>query len=195
MPGDLLAADAADASFAAQRRTHYTGGNRIELLRGGAELFPAMHAAIAAAEREVWLASYIFNDDAAAQAVLDALCAAARRGVRLHVVVDGFGSFDTLGPLGARLAEVGARLAVFRPLEGWWSWIQPGQLRRLHLKLCLVDGSVGFVGGINLIDDRFDQHHGWSETPRLDYAVRLHGPVLGGVADALRTAWTRAAVG
>ncbi|HSN33016.1 MAG TPA: phospholipase D-like domain-containing protein, partial [Ideonella sp.] len=93
-----LAADAVE-SPAAPRHALYTGSNRVELLRGGGELFPAMHAAIGAAEREIWLATYIFNDDAAGQAVLDALCAAARRGVRLHVVVDGFGSFDTLGAL------------------------------------------------------------------------------------------------
>ena len=178
-----------------ERRALFSGGNRVELLCGGAELFPAMRAAIDGAEREVWLASYIFNDDAAALAVLDALCAAAARGVRLHVVVDGFGSFETLGPLHARLAAAGTELAVFRPLRGWWSWVQPGQLRRLHLKLCLVDGSVGFVGGVNLIDDRFDQRHGWSQAPRLDFAVRLQGPVLGGIADALRAVWTRASMG
>ena len=177
------------------RRARFSGGNRVELLRGGAELFPAMQAAIAAAQREVWIACYIFHDDAAALAVLDALCAAAARGVRLYVVVDGFGSFDTLPALRARLAAAGAELAVFRPLRGWWSWVQPGQLRRLHLKLALVDGACGFVGGINLIDDRYDAQHGWTEAPRLDYAVRLQGPVLGGVADALRAVWMRTSVG
>ena len=188
-------AGAAESEHAPERRALFSGGNRIELLRGGAELFPAMRAAIEDAGHDVWLASYIFNDDASAQAVLDALCAAAARGVQLHVVVDGFGSLETLGPLQARLAAVGAELAVFRPLHGWWSWIQPGQLRRSHLKLCLVDGAVGFVGGVNLIDDRFDQRHGWSQAPRLDFAVRLQGPVLGGVADALRAVWTRASMG
>ena len=47
-------------------------------------------------------------------------------------------------------------LAVFRPIDRWWRWLQPGQLRRLHQKLCVVDGEQGFVGGINLIDDRAD---------------------------------------
>jgi cardiolipin synthase A/B len=189
------AAGVAEGERAPERRALFSGGNQVELLRAGAELFPAMRAAIEAAEREVWLASYIFNDDASALAVLDALCAAAARGVRLHVVVDGFGSLETLGALQARFAAAGAELAVFRPLRGWWSWVQPSQLRRLHLKLCLVDGTVGFVGGVNLIDDRFDQRHGWSQAPRLDFAVRLHGPVLGGVADALRAVWTRASMG
>ena len=69
------------------------------------------------------------------------------------------------------------QLEVFRPLDRWWAWLQPGQLRRLHQKLCSIDEQVAFVGGINVIDDRFDQHHGWSDAPRLDFAVRLQGPV------------------
>ena len=75
------------------------------------------------AAREVWLASYIFNDDPAALAVADALCAAAARGVRVRVVVDGFGSLEALGALQARCAAAGVELAVFRPLRGWWSWV------------------------------------------------------------------------
>ena len=89
------------------RHAIFSGGNKVELLRGGAELFPAMCAAIDRAEREIALASYIFNDDPAAGKVLDALCAAARRGVRLRIGVDGFGSIDTLGTLRSRFAGVG----------------------------------------------------------------------------------------
>jgi cardiolipin synthase A/B len=84
---------------------------------------------------------------------------------------------------------------VFRPLVGWRSWLQPSQLRRLHQKLCVVDGRVAFVGGINLIDDRFDARHGWAEVPRLDYAVRLRGPVVEPVAQTARAMWTRASFG
>jgi endonuclease/exonuclease/phosphatase family metal-dependent hydrolase len=79
----------------------------------------------------------------------------------------------------ARLAGRQRRpLEVFRPLDRWWSWLQPGQLRRLHQKLCVVDGEVAFVGGINVIDDRNDLHHGASEQPRLDFAVELRGPLV-----------------
>ena len=170
----------------------FSGGNRVELLRGGDALFPAMHEAIGEARREIWLATYIFADDAAALGMAAALCAAARRGVRVGVVVDGFGSQRALPALRELLAPAGVALAVFRPVHGWWTWLMPGQLRRLHQKLCVVDGRVAFVGGINIIDDRHDAQHGWSEVPRLDYAVRLTGPVVAQVAQTARAMWTRA---
>lgn len=176
-------------------RALFTGGNEVALLRGGDALFPPMCKAIAAATREVWVATYIFNGDPAGRAVAAALADAARRGVRVRVAVDGFGSLGALPLLRSLLEPAGVELAVFRPLHGWWSWLQPGQLRRLHQKLCVVDGELAFVGGINLIDDRHDLRHGWTERPRLDYAVRLRGPVVKPVEQSARAVWTRAAFG
>jgi len=169
----------------------YLGGNRLDLLQGGDELFPRMQAAIAAARREIWLATYIFHDDSAATALADALKHAAGRGVAVHVVVDGFGSMNTLPRVRALFAGSGVRLEVFRPLDRWYSWLQPGQLRRLHQKLCVCDEQVAFVGGINLIDDRHDMNHGWTDTPRLDYAVEIHGPLAGSVHATARAMWAR----
>jgi cardiolipin synthase len=183
------------AGWGSQGQPAYTGGNEVTLLRGGDALFPAMCAAIAAARREVWLASYIFHDDPAAQTVVAALVEAARRGLRVSVVVDGFGADDTWPVVQSRLLEGGVKLALFRPLHRWWNWLQPGQLRRLHHKLCVVDAEVAFVGGINLIDDRFDLNHGWSELPRLDFAVRVRGPLAPAVQRAARALWTRASLG
>jgi cardiolipin synthase len=170
----------------------FTGNNEVELLRGGEELFPAMCEAIAGALHEVWLASYIFDQDRAATTIAEVLAHAARRGVRVRVVVDGFGSLHALPKLRALLEPDGVGLAVFRPLAGWWSWLLPGQLRRLHQKLCVVDGAIAFVGGINMIDDYHDLRHGWTDTPRLDYAVRLRGPVVAPVEQTARAMWTRA---
>ena len=185
------------------------GGNRVDLLEGGTELFPRMKAAIAAARREVWLATYIFHNDASAGELLDALCAAAARGVDVHLLIDGFGSNATLPAIRKRVFGSGVRLEVFRPLERWWAWLQPGQLRRLHQKLCVCDagagapegesageggggGEVAFVGGINIIDDRLDLRHGWSEQPRLDFAVELRGPLATAVLATARAMWARA---
>ncbi len=186
----------------------FVGGNRVELLEGGIELFPRMRAAIAQARREVWLATYIFHDDETSTALLEALCAAAARGVAVHLVLDGFGSSATLPAIRRRLAGTEVRLEVFRPLERWWAWLQPGQLRRLHQKLCVCDaaevdpegrhgeqgtpGAVAFVGGINIIDDRLDLHHGWSDQPRLDFAVELRGPLATAVHATARAMWARA---
>ncbi len=176
-------------------RPAFAGGNAVRLLQGGDDLFPAMRAAIAAARREVWFATYIFNDDEAANAVAQALRDAAARGIAVYVVVDGFGSLSTLQVLRRWLADAGVRLEVFRPLDRWWAWLQPGALRRMHQKLCVVDREVAFVGGINVIDDRHDINHGWTERPRLDFAVELRGPVAQQVHATTRAMWARANLG
>ncbi len=176
-------------------RTLYSGGNQATLLRGGEVLFPAMVRAIEHARHEIWLATYIYDNTGSVSVVTQALADAARRGVRVNLVVDGFGSRSNLPELRARLSDAGVYLVVFRPLHRWWSWLQPGQLRRLHQKMCVVDAAVAFIGGINLLDDRYDQVHGWSDAPRLDYAVELSGPVVAPILQATRALWTRANIG
>jgi hypothetical protein len=79
-------------AWSAVPRPQFLGGNDVQLLEGGDALFPSMVRAIEAAQREVWLATYIFHDDPAARLIAAALKAAAARGVAVHVVVDGFGS-------------------------------------------------------------------------------------------------------
>jgi cardiolipin synthase len=74
----------------------FLGGNQVDLLEGGDALFPRMCLAIGQARREVWLATYIFHDDAASKAIAEALVEAAARGVAVHVVVDGFGTIATM---------------------------------------------------------------------------------------------------
>ena len=182
-------------SWHAVARPQFSGGNEVRLLQGGDELFPAQEAAIAHARHEVWLATYIFHHDEAGGALVTALKAAAARGVRVRVVVDGFGSKASLGWLKAQLADSGVALAIFRPMDRWWRWLQPGQLRRLHQKLCVVDGEQAFVGGINIIGDRVDLNHGRLDAPRLDFAFALRGPVVEPVHQAARAVWTRAWLG
>ncbi|WP_374590543.1 cardiolipin synthase ClsB [Aquabacterium sp.] len=183
------------AAWYVQPRPLFVGSNDIRLLRGGDALFPAMIDQIERAEREVWLATYIVHNDAAVQALTAALARAVRRGVQVHVVADGFGSLHTVSSTLAHWAAAGVAVAVYRPVRGWWNWLKPGHLRRLHMKLCVVDGQVGFVGGVNLIDDRIDLRHGRSEQPRLDYSVQVSGPVVAPIEQTTRAMWTRAQVG
>lgn len=171
---------------------HFAGGHQVRLLRGGEELFPAMIRSIQAAREQVWLATYIFNDDPAGRAVADALGAAAARGVQVGVLVDGFGCNGQVAALRRELSSRGVPFEVFRPLERWWAWLQPSQLRRLHQKLCVVDGAVAFVGGINIIDDRFDIQHGWTAHPRLDFAVCVEGTLASDVQHLVQALWMRA---
>jgi len=183
-----------DAAWARRGAPEFLGGHRVRLMQGGDELFPAMREAISQARHEVWLSTYIFHDDDAARAMATALAEAGRRGVRVCVVVDGFGSKATLTRLREWMPHPDVELMVFRPVDRWWSLLQPGQLRRLHHKLCAVDREVAFVGGINIIDDRIDLRHGSSDAPRLDFAVELRGPVAASVAQAARAVWSRAAL-
>ena len=184
-----------EGAWYALRDAQFSGGNEVTLLKGGDELFPLMRAAIDRARHEIWLATYIFHDDASARSIADALVAAAARGVRVRVVVDGFGSKATLATLRGWFDGHGVALAVFRPIDRWYAWLQPGQLRRLHQKVMATDGEQAFVGGINIIDDRVDLNHGQTAEPRLDFAVALRGPVVAPVVQTARAMWTRAAFG
>jgi len=154
-------------------------GNRLRLLQNGAEFFPALIAAIDAAQTEVHLETYIFNADPSAERVRDALMRAAGRGVRVRLLIDGVGS-ATLLPSDwlVALRTAGASVLFYRPLagRGWRS--NPRSLRRLHRKLVVVDARIAFVGGINLIDDHEPVH---LEAPRLDFSVEVQGPLLASI--------------
>ena len=95
----------------------YVGGNRLTLLRNGAQYFPALVQAIDAAREELFLESYIYADDETGSLVTDALARAAARGVRVHALIDGFGARDFPERFRRTLASAGAQLLVFRPLS------------------------------------------------------------------------------
>lgn len=164
-------------------------GNRIELLVNGDDYFPALLAAIDDARRSVHIETYILADDKIGQRVLAALAAAAERGVEVRLLVDGFGGGAHARQLRDELAGLNVALRIFRP-ERWWR-LERKLLRRLHRKLAVVDDRIAFIGGINIIDD-------WTEVPlpasgragpRFDFAVRCEGPIVAGVALAMRRLW------
>ena len=164
----------------------FTPGNTIELLRSGGEYFPALAAAVDAAEREVWLETYIFADDAAGATIAGALIRAAQRGVAVRVLVDGWGAKLYLTRrLERALRAGGVQLLKYRPEVAPWQF-RSHRLRRLHRKLCHVDRSVAFVGGINVIDDMNTPHQ---KPPRLDFAVRVRGPLLAPIVQTMQRLW------
>jgi cardiolipin synthase len=168
----------------------FTEGNRLTLLRNGAEYFPALEAAIRAARREVFLETYIFADDDSARRITDALIDAAGSGVAVHVLVDGFGSRDLMpSDLGYRLLAAGVKFLVFRP-EVQWFQFRRRRLRRMHRKIAVADNRVGFVGGINVIDD---MHTPGQMPPRFDFAVRVEGPLVAQMQEQAERLWSRVA--
>ena len=164
----------------------YLAGNAIDLLQNGSEFFPALIAAIDAAEREFHLETYIFEDDATGRAVAGALCRAAGRGVAVRVLVDGFGAADFVATLRPQLEAAGVQVLVYRPEIARFR-LRRHRLRRLHRKLAVADGRSAFVGGINIVDD-IDAAH--PAPPRFDYAVRVEGPLLVPVHATVRRLWT-----
>jgi cardiolipin synthase len=164
----------------------YTAGNAVTLLRSGAEYFPALTQAIAEAEREIWLETYIFADDPTGREIADALIAAARRGVSVRVLVDGWGARHYLTrALERRLLDGGVDLLKYRPEVHPWHF-RSHRMRRLHRKLCQVDGRVAFIGGINVIDDMNTPGH---TPPRVDFAVAVRGPMLVPVMQTMQRVW------
>ena len=164
----------------------YLAGNAIDLLQNGSEFFPALIAAIDAAEREFHLETYIFEDDATGRAVAGALCRAARRGVAVRVLADGFGAADFVATLRPQLEAAGVQVLVYRPEIARFR-LRRHRLRRLHRKLAVADGRSAFVGGINIVDD-IDAAH--PAPPRFDYAVRVEGPLLVPIHTTVRRLWT-----
>ena len=164
----------------------FTPSNRITLLRDGAEYFPALVRAVDAAEKEVWLESYIFADDRAGRLVAGSLMRAAQRGVRVRLLVDGWGAKLYLSAaLEREITDTGVELMKYRPEVAPWQF-RSHRLRRLHRKLCQVDGRIAFVGGINVIDDMNTPHH---KPPRADFAVSVEGQLLPAIEQTMQRVW------
>lgn len=164
----------------------FIGGNRITLLRSGSEYFPALLEAIEGARQEIWLETYLYADDRIGRQVAAALTLAVARGVVVRVMVDGWGARHFLTPALERdLVGGGVALLKYRPEVAPWQF-RFHRLRRLHRKLCQVDGEVAFIGGINVIDDMNTPGH---KPPRVDFAVRVEGPLLPAIVHTMQRVW------
>lgn len=164
-------------------------GNSLILLKSGAEYFPALEAALGRARREIFLESYIFKYDETGQRIAEALKAAARRGVTTHLLLDGFGSKSLPQNVVDDLRASGVQLLFFRP-DAYLFRFKRHRLRRMHRKLAVIDTTIAFVGGINVIDDMDTPGQ---IPPRYDYAVGVSGPLLGDILQSARHLWAMVA--
>jgi cardiolipin synthase A/B len=172
-------------AFSSPRR-----GHEVRLLQGSREWFPALVAAVEGAAREVRLETYIFDFTGQSVEVALALERAGLRGVAVKVVVDGFGSGPVPAEWRERFARAGIEWRVYAPL-GWLGVLWLGSWRRLHRKLCVVDAQVAFCGGINVMDDFHDPNHGPLDSPRLDFTVRVTGPLVAEMQASMSRLWLR----
>ena len=160
-------------------------GNRLEPLFNGDAAYPRMLQAIASARRWIYLSSYIFDGRDAGQQFVDALHQAHLRGVEVRVVIDGIGEWYDGGRTRRQLRRAGIGAVVFLPPQ-----LLPPQLAvnlRNHRKLLLIDGRLGFVGGMNIRT----QNQNWRGQPRsiADLAVQITGPVLEQMIEVAVSDW------
>lgn len=161
-----------------------TEGNHIEAFVGGDEAYPAMLDAIDGAEHTIGLSTYIFDQDAAGEPFVDALEAAQDRGVEIRVLLDAVGALYSSPRTPTVLSSRGIENATF--LRSLLPWRAPFINLRNHRKLLLVDGRMGFTGGLNIRD-------GCLSSPGplkiRDLHFRLRGPVVAHLSEAFAGDW------
>ena len=159
-------------------------GNDVDLLVNGDQIFPAYLDAIASAEETVNLLTYAYWKGDIAIDVAEALCDRARSGVECNVIIDALGGAQMDRALVDKMRDAGVAFCWFRPLR-------PYAVRRLenrtHRKLLIVDGTVGFTGGVGIAEewtgDAQDPGH-WR-----DSHVRVRGPAVRGLQGAFAENW------
>jgi cardiolipin synthase len=164
-------------------------GNTIEPVGGGDAAYPLMLEAIDAARRSVALASYIFDNDPTGRIFAEALGRAAARGVEVRVLVDGIGASYTYPSITGVLAGYGVRVERFLPTSVPFYF--PYANLRNHRKILVVDGRVGFTGGLNIRDGCWLAHR--PRHPVRDLHFRLVGPVVAQLLEVFIEDWAFAA--
>lgn len=161
----------------------YARGHELRLLRSGAEAFPAMLQAIADARTYIHMETYILRADDTGRRFAEALCERAVAGVRVRLMFDAFGALGLDDGYLGRLRAAGVRVIAYRPVAPWRPrW---GLWRRNHRKTLVVDGALGFTGGINIGDEYAEG--GWK-----DLHVRIEGPAVGMLDALFRDTWRAA---
>jgi cardiolipin synthase A/B len=161
-------------------------GNHVVDLQNGAQIFPAMLQAIAQAQRTITFETYIYWSGEIGQQFADALSERARAGVQVKVTVDWAGSIKMDSALLEQMREAGVEIVQYRPLH----WYNLGRLNnRTHRKLLVIDGKVGFTGGVGVAD----QWLGNAEDPEhwREAHFRIEGPVVAQLQAAFNDNWIK----
>jgi cardiolipin synthase len=167
------------------QKHEYKSGHSVRLLQSGEPFFAANIEAIDQARQYIHFQTYIVDEDGAGLRIFDALIRAAKRGVRIYLLLDAFGTKYLSGELVRRIEESGVLFRFFSPV-----FITKGfqMSLRLHHKVLLVDGELAIIGGMNFAD----RYHG---TPKkkewLDFAVLIKGPESIHINSILRKLWNK----
>ncbi len=163
------------------------GGNRVRDLQNGKEIFPAMLAAIRAAQKTITFETYIYWSGEIGEKMSQALAERARAGVKVSVMLDWMGSLKMDDQLVQRMKDAGVRVHRYRPLH-WYNIARMNN--RTHRKLLIVDGAVAFTGGVGIAD----QWDGHAEDPEhwRDMHFELTGPAVAQFQAAFNDNWIKA---
>ena len=161
-------------------------GNHVVAYNNGVEIFPAMLEAINAAESTINFETYVYWSGEVGRQFAEAFAAKARDGVKVNVIIDWVGGMKMDEELLEMMEDAGARVEMYRPLE----WYNVSRLNnRTHRKLLIVDGKVGFTGGVGIADvwtgDAEDPEH-WRD---MHFSVR--GPVVSQMQAAFNDNWIK----
>lgn len=161
-------------------------GNHVEALQNGDEIFPAMLKAINGASRSITFETYIYWSGEIGKSFAQALSDRARNGVKVHMIIDWAGSFKMDAEMLDAMKAAGVRIEQYRPLR-WYNISRMNN--RTHRKLLVVDGAVGFTGGVGVADqwtgNAQDPAH-WRETH-----FRVTGPVVAQMQAAFNDNWIK----
>jgi cardiolipin synthase len=163
-------------------RAPMTGGNRIETLVNGDEIFPSMLDAIRHATNSVTFENFIWRSGKLSDWFIEALSERARMGVEVWMLIDAFGALEFKNSDEAQLREAGVHLVKYNPLWQVWDWNH-----RTHRKLMVVDGRVGFIGGACVGDTwlgNAEREPLWRDTH-----YRVEGPVVAELQRTIQTNW------
>jgi cardiolipin synthase A/B len=161
-----------------------TEGNRIDVLRNGDEIFPAMLDAVRSAEKFVDFLTFVYWTGPIAQELADALADRARNGVRVRVILDAVGARTMDRTLVQHMEEAGAEVAFFRVPITWRVWEVE---HRTHRKVLIVDEKVAFTGGVGIAEEWMGDARGPDEWR--DTHFRIMGPAVDGLRGAFITNW------
>jgi cardiolipin synthase len=161
------------------------GGNRAAVLLNGDQIFPALLEAIGNAQKSITFEMFIYWSGDIGKKISDALAARARAGVKVHVLIDGVGSGKIEDAYVEQMAAAGVQVVRYNPPR----WFSIGKVNnRTHRKLMVVDGTVGFTGGVGIAD----QWTGNAQDPAhwRDTHFRIEGPVVAQMQGAFMDNWT-----
>lgn len=160
-------------------------GNKVELLLDGSQTYPAMLEAIGIAKKTILMDSYIFNGDKAGRLFADALIDRARNNVKVYLIIDGVGNLHVPSEFFAAMRDAGVNILEYRPPAPWRrGW---GLLRRNHRKLLVVDGCVGFAGGLNIGSEWLPIDMGGQAWH--DMHVKINGPIVRELTKLAMSTW------